>query len=72
MKQLTLTVEQYKKLQKDVDEFYVDVINSGQCEHILAPIEEMEVNEENQTVDVTISDTVDNLEGFDRFLEFEV
>ena len=58
--------EEYIKLQKDIDLFYIDIINSGKCERILSLVDELELNE-NDEIEMELDDYILNLPNFKQF-----
>ena len=58
--------EEYIKLQKDIDLFYIDIINSGKCERILSLADELELNE-NDEVEIELDEYILNLPDFKQF-----
>ncbi len=60
--------EQYIQFQKDVDAKYIDIINSGRCKTILSPVEEMEVDENND-ITFTLDEVILDLPDFSQFEE---
>lgn len=60
--------EQYIQLHSSLNNFYQDIIDSGRCRDILMPVEEMEVDENND-VTFTLDEVILELPNFSQFEE---
>lgn len=60
--------EQYIQLYSELNNFYQDIIDSGRCTNIITPIEEMEIDENND-VTFTFDEVILELPNFLQFEE---
>lgn len=58
--------EQYIQLHSNLNSFYQDIIDSGRCKDIITPVEEMEVDE-NEDITFTLDEIVLDLPDFKQF-----
>lgn len=58
--------EEYIKLQKDIDLFYIDIINSGKCERILPLLEDFEIDNDDEVL-ISLDEYILNLPDFKQF-----